>query len=968
MAGFDPHRLAEVIVTTGRGAVRRGSGYRVATTAVLTARHVVEDAARVVLRFDADQTAGPADELGEWTCEAIDVWRCGESSDLAIVSIAPLGRPSVEVASYGAFSDRAARVRVHAAGFPRWKLRRDFRDTTPATAAEGSLYRDSHHAFGWVAVLSNRREGTLEVTVDPPAEDPDPPVSPWEGMSGAAVWVDNIIVGIVSEHHRSDGLNRLAAARLDRALEHASAEEASQLRNLIGLSSDNLRDALPPATHLLVASGYRAQIEDIAPAEGLTGREDELDELTRFCAGDEPYLWLRAEPWAGKTALMSTFALNPPAGVDLIAFFITSRLAGQADHMAFTQALIDQLAPLCGEDPATVRSIGASDTQRRRLINEAADLAARAGRKLVLLVDGLDEDRNADQTSSEPSIASLLPKRRRAGLQVIVAGRTNPPIPTDVPPDHPLRRCRVRLLEPSERARHLKEQAVEELDRVLAADSLSRDVMALLAAAGGGLTQSELEELTGQPPYRIGWLLRGAFGRTITARRAEWSQRAGVQAVYLFAHETLSTAAAEQIGVNLLSQYRGRIHNWYKQYADRGWPPNTPIYLLRSYPNLLKDQRDGIRLVQCATDWRRHDRILDHTGGDAAALTEIQIAQDLLLPQDPPPLASLARLAIRRDSVGERNANIPTTLPALWARLGQPIRAESLAFGVPNPYYRAEALMSLAVAFAAAGQDNQAESVARSISDPRRQASALAEVVKTLAAAGHRDEAIRVAESAVAAIRSSMAPAAQPWAVAGVASALAHGGIIEQAESLARAIADPFSRAPALTAVARAAAAVGRQEEARRAAEAVVADARHIGGNQYMLAEAAMLLATVGDYSQALSLVQTITDTYQQVRALTGVATSLALGGYPSLGLEVARTAGLAVVSITPSQGTCTGANAINCALGQIDHEEAATVTVVARVDTPAFSTNSGRASVSAVETDTRLGDNAATERTTIIR
>jgi hypothetical protein len=36
--------------------------------------------------------------------------------------------------------------------------------------------------------LSNWREGTLEITVPPPERDPDPEHSPWEGMSGAAVW------------------------------------------------------------------------------------------------------------------------------------------------------------------------------------------------------------------------------------------------------------------------------------------------------------------------------------------------------------------------------------------------------------------------------------------------------------------------------------------------------------------------------------------------------------------------------------------------------------------------------------------------------------------------------------------------------------------------------------------------------------------------------------------------------------
>ena len=47
----------------------------------------------------------------------------------------------------------------------------------PSPAAGGgqpSQYRDSAHAVGTIAVLSNRREGTLEVLVAPPERDPDP--------------------------------------------------------------------------------------------------------------------------------------------------------------------------------------------------------------------------------------------------------------------------------------------------------------------------------------------------------------------------------------------------------------------------------------------------------------------------------------------------------------------------------------------------------------------------------------------------------------------------------------------------------------------------------------------------------------------------------------------------------------------------------------------------------------------------
>ncbi len=86
-----------------------------------------------------------------------------------------------------------------------------------------------------------------------------------------------------------------------------------------------------------------------------------------------------------------------------------------------------------------------------------------------------------------------------------------------------------------------------------------------------------------------------------------------------------------------------------------------------------------------------------------------------------------------------------------------------------------------------------------------------------------------------------------------------------------------------------------------------------------------------------------------------------------SVTLANTLNAGLTVISITPSQGTCSGTRTFTCSLGRIDNDQVATVTVVARVDSAGMFINSGRAVVSSsVETDTRLGDNTASERTTV--
>ncbi len=103
----------------------------------------------------------------------------------------------------------------------------------------------------------------------------------------------------------------------------------------------------PPAHR----SAYRdRQVTRIAPPS-LMDREAELAELTRFCVAvdGERYAWWQASAWAGKSALLSWFVLNPPPGVRVISFFITARFKGQDDREAFLWNVVGQLAEILDE-------------------------------------------------------------------------------------------------------------------------------------------------------------------------------------------------------------------------------------------------------------------------------------------------------------------------------------------------------------------------------------------------------------------------------------------------------------------------------------------------------------------------------------------------------------------------------------------------------------------------------------------
>lgn len=431
---------------------------------------------------------------------------------------------------------------------------------------------------------------------------------------------------------------------------------------------------------------YRATIRDIAPAEGLSDRDAELAELADFCTGDEAYLWWRAGPWAGKTALMSWFALNPPPRVRVVAFFITSRMADQDDHRAFTDAVLEQLSALLPDQAATVAgATGSRDGLRRHMLALAAERAAEVGHRIVLLVDGLDEDRG------RTSIASLLPKNPGPGLRVLVSGRPNPALPLDVPATHPLRHCRRRELGPSAKAFDIRDAAQLELRGILERSDADQQILGLVTAARG-LTRTELEDLTGWPPFRIETILSGVTGRTFRVR----SSRFGSHQVYLLAHETLQREAEATLGRALLAEYRNRFHAWAERFRDRGWPVETPTYLLTRYFSMLRRHGDMVRMTELALDTTRHDRLLLLSGSDQIARTEIATVTGVWLEQRDPDLVAVGELALRRHRLTRRGRDIPAKLPAALADMGELVRARSLADGLLDPHRRLRARIGVA--------------------------------------------------------------------------------------------------------------------------------------------------------------------------------------------------------------------------------------------------------------------------------
>ena len=701
-----------------------------------------------------------------------------------------------------------------------------------------------------------------------------------------------------------------------------------------------------PATR----SAYLQQVRRIAPPE-LVNRETELAELVRFCldADRGPYAWWQARAWAGKSALLSTFVLRPEVSerVRIVSFFITARLAAQDTREAFTQVLLEQLADLTGQDLPAVLPEATQEAYLLDLLAQAAVACQQAGGRLVLVVDGLDEDRSVTTGPHAHSIAGLLPASPPAGMRVIVAGRPNPPIPDDVLDWHPLRAPDIiRPLSGSSYGRDVQRLSRQELQRLLRGTPVEQDLLGLLTAARGGLSGADLEELTEAPLWDIEEILHTAAGRTFTRRAGRWALGTAPE-VYLLGHEELQATASHYLGDQRLAGYHDRLHRWAGAYRARDWPPSTPEYLLSGYFRLLTTlSGDLSRMVACAGDRARHNRMLDLTGGDAAALAEIRTALGLIAAEDTPDLVSALRLARDRDQLTDRNTNIPVSLPAVWATLGQTSRAGALAASITDPDRRAEALAQVAGALARAGQFEQAETLARSTADPHSQALALARIAGALAGTGQHERAVAVAGQAevlarcvtgaegqakvLAEAADVLAAAGQheqaaavgqqaatltasifnPWpkaeVLAQVAGVVARAGQFEQAETLARSIRDAYPQGLALARVAGELAGAGQDEQALAVAgqaETLAPSITNPSAQAKVLAQVAGVVARAGQFGQAETLARSITGPEWQGLALARVAGELAGAGQDEQAIAVAGQAETLTRSVTSTDG-----------------------------------------------------------------
>ncbi|TGN75835.1 hypothetical protein E5083_19575 [Streptomyces bauhiniae] len=670
----------------------------------------------------------------------------------------------------------------------------------------------------------------------------------------------------------------------------------------------------------VATSNYRYQVESLAAAE-FRGRSQELALMAEFCTVREDadsaegayWRWL-APAWAGKTALMAQFVMEPPAGVDVVSFFVTSRLNRQNDREAYCEVVHRQLYALLGEEEPAVTE----HTREESLLaamDRAAAVCESRGRQLVLVVDGLDEDCGVLAGPGSHSIAALLPRSPRHGMRVVVAGRPHPPLPDDVAHAHPLRRGAInRWLAPSPYAEVVRREAEDSLMRMMQAGGLARQLLGLVTAAGGGLTAADLACLADTRPRLVEKELSTVTGRAFRVRTPHWSSQdadASASGVYVLAHEEIRRSAVELLTENELAANRERLHEWADDFQARRWPPHTPEYLLRGYSQLLRAQGDTRRLVRLARDAHRHTRLWQRSGSDLDGLSELSAAFEGLVAGgggDPAEVADAFVLAVRRDTLLSRSESLPDALIAVWAGLGRIRRAVSLARARQSEVACLRALVDVVRVLVANGELQRATEVAdeaAQLADAvagqgRREAATYAVVMLAIVGSTNRAynmTCAQVPQQGQDEVLASAATAALHAGQRGTAEILAHAAAASlpdsvpviaaqamildsdcpQAVAVIRTVGDRRLRVDLLANAASAMAEDGHTD-ALVVAEEALAEALAEGGER-ALVPAALALAYADGPRRAGEICRSLSDPYERMTSLARVAAVLATSG-----------------------------------------------------------------------------------------
>ena len=581
----DADRIVEVI-GIGGSEIRHGSGCIVAGRTVLTAAHVVRDATHVIVRSERKQELALTWPPAGPRFIGYDV---PDGPDLALVE---LDDPAIDFSPLPLAAlnrDDFRRLEAcQAIGYP-WVAETDH--DSPDRGLR--TVRNVKQVDGWIPLGSSRNTGmcALQVAGQPSGTDADSPPgrSVWSGLSGSPVLASGCLVGVVTDNSPHEDASVLLFTPLT-LLEETEGwpawgrgvPEPGRWWRKLGAESASALRVLPGPRH---KATYPARVRQIADLiRNFEDRDEDLRAVAGFAHGTEGYRLLEGVRFAGKTAMLAKFVTGfVPGDVDVVSFFV-SRQMSSADSTYFLAAVIPQLVDLVGGD---VHDLDVSAFYN--LWQLAARGALQHGRHLLLVVDGLDEDR---PPPGAPSIAQILPVHV-AGLSpewrnahVLVSNRKGVPLPSGIPDGHQLKDLPSHQLTQYSKNVHYEVLARQEIAGLLGRGPDARKLLGTLTAARGALSVADLARLTRLPAEQVEDFLHDAHRSMPPVGDGRYAFDAD------FLSQLESTASLD------MDSYRAAIRSWARDWQAQGWRDGrsgherVPRYLVEVFPETLRDVPD----------------------------------------------------------------------------------------------------------------------------------------------------------------------------------------------------------------------------------------------------------------------------------------------------------------------------------------------------------------------------------------
>ena len=845
--GLDVWRCAAVFVRLPSGKYSPGSGYLLDDTYVLTARHVLhsketsaplQDAARVRLptlsRLDPDYDTGLRD--------ATRVWSGDEETDIAILTLTPQGKPLPEglAVRWGRLPQpvQATSWPCTIVGFPYAATEVD--PHNPAVSR-----RDTQQIEGVIRPLGGLERDRLQIDLTGTILD----TKAVESLSGAPVFVGDLLVGVVYGHLRDAG--SLWATPVHRLF---GPQGFLPQLPLTGAGVEEL-EAPRPRTCRALPPQYVARPDDLARVRAAV-------EATRLPA----LVALRGMPGSGKTVLAQALCADKaiqaafPDGVlwatlgrDLVSVEAQLRQIGQAlgdfighytDESAGTDRLgiilrdkavllvLDDVwtaaqvrpflvdAPRCcllfttRDENVAVRSLGAVEVEIGTLAPDQA---------VALLRQWANRD--------DPEFATIAKRLGYLPLALRIVGarlRGTADTPGQSGADWLQSFQHVSQIKLGYRSTDPQENLAVcfdlSVDRLLDED---RDLYYILGIFPDdeAIPQAVIIRLWGQlKPMRSATdyadMLLDLDGLGLLDRDA------ATQTVSL--HDLLHDYTRDKLDGSALATHAALL----AAYNSTGLPwPQVPhdgyLYTHLAYHLLGSGQQEALyTLLTAAPDWMEAKFVA--CTGDTAYVADLDLAlRDFVDPVAPPRLPTLFALHAARQVVHERVRSYEDLDLSTLVWLGRDGEALSHTRLRGDPGTQFSGLLTVYDALRAKGQPklallDEARAVAQGISDEEERAWALAALAGALAQAGN-DQAQAVFDEARTAAQSISGAGKRAGAVAALAGALAQAQRFDEARTAAESIsgAGEWYRTRALAALVGALAQAQRFDEARTVAQSI---------------------------------------------------------------------------------------------------------------------------------------------------